>query len=365
MVSLILSVSYLKMKTVSEIKRYEELDALRGIAALIVVLFHITLDKKEAQFGFKLGTTGVDLFFIISGFVILMSITKVKTSADFVINRVSRLYPTYWACVTFTFILICAVSLYEHNKIPFLQYVGNLTMFQFYLRINDLDGPYWTMIVEMLFYIGVLFLFHYKLLKNLNVFGISFILSLIIFVTFFNTISINRVLGIIPLLQFIPLFFAGTVFYRMYIEGNNLKNYGILTLCLIVQIYIFDYSGRSHMYISHFEYAMMMIIYFSLFVLFINGKLRFIVSKLTLFLGKISFALYLIHQYISVNLIIPIAVNHFGINFWIASFCISLPVVIMLATLITYYIEIPFSKKMKEKLKTKFCTKLKPSHQLT
>ena len=83
--------------------RYQELDALRGIAAIMVVLFHFTMGRKEANLGFKLGTTGVDMFFIISGFVIFMSINKVKTSGEFIINRISRLYPTYWACVTFTF----------------------------------------------------------------------------------------------------------------------------------------------------------------------------------------------------------------------------------------------------------------------
>lgn len=87
-------------------KRYEELDALRRIAALMVVFFHFTLGRPEAKLGFKLGTTGVDLFFIISGLVIFMSLTRVKTSLDFVINRVSRLYPTYWTCATFTFIVI-------------------------------------------------------------------------------------------------------------------------------------------------------------------------------------------------------------------------------------------------------------------
>ena len=87
-------------------KRFHELDALRGIAALMVVFFHFTIGRAEAKLGFKLGTTGVDLFFIISGFVIFMSLSKVKSSLDFVINRVSRLYPTYWVSVTFTFILI-------------------------------------------------------------------------------------------------------------------------------------------------------------------------------------------------------------------------------------------------------------------
>src|SRR4051812_39368993 len=87
-------------------KRYEELDALRGIASLMVVFFHYTMGRPQADVGFVLGTTGVDLFFIISGFVIFMSLNKITRSTDFIINRVSRLYPTYWTAVTFTFVIL-------------------------------------------------------------------------------------------------------------------------------------------------------------------------------------------------------------------------------------------------------------------
>lgn len=61
------------MNNTIQSNRYTELDALRGIAALMVVFFHFTMDRPQGQMGFKLGVTGVDLFFIISGFVIFMS----------------------------------------------------------------------------------------------------------------------------------------------------------------------------------------------------------------------------------------------------------------------------------------------------
>ena len=339
--------------------RFKELDALRGIAALMVVFFHLTIGRPEAKLGFKLGTTGVDLFFIISGFVIFMSLTKVKTSVDFIINRVSRLYPTYWVSVTFTFILILIASFYNNDgllKTNIIHYLGNMTMFQFYLRIPNLDGPYWTMIIEMIFYLGILLLFHFKQLKYLNKIGITLsILVVILSLFFYNNTIIKNILTIIPLLKYIPLFFAGTVFYKIYSFKNKLfENYLILLLCLICQILLFNCLGKSHDFINQKEYAIMIVVYFGLFTLFVNDKLYFIVSKGTLFLGKISFALYLIHQYISIHVIIPYFTEVLLVNFWIASIFISLPVVIILASIITYYIEVPFSKKMKEKLKSKF-----------
>ena len=73
-------------------KRFQELDALRGLAALMVVFFHFTKGRNEADLGFKLGTTGVDLFFVISGFVILLSIEHIEKSGQFIINRIRLIY---------------------------------------------------------------------------------------------------------------------------------------------------------------------------------------------------------------------------------------------------------------------------------
>ena len=331
--------------------RYQELDALRGLAALMVVLFHFTMYRKEAMLGFKLGTTGVDLFFIISGFVIFMSLTKANNSKEFIINRISRLYPTYWACVTFTFILVIANSILKHKEVQFAQYIANMTMFQYYLKIPDIDGPYWTMIIEMIFYIAILSLFHFRLIKYLKLIGLTLTIAMVVIAFFINSIFLNFLIDKLPLLHFISLFFAGTIFYKIYTERKNtMENYCIISICLVCQILLFNYTGRSKRFISHNEYAVMLTFYFLLFTLFVNGKLKFIVSKASLFLGKISFALYLIHQKISINLIIPILVNKFNVNFWIASFFVALPIVIGLATIITFYIEIPLSKKMKEKL---------------
>lgn len=332
--------------------RYQELDALRGLAALMVVIFHFTMGRTEAQLGFKLGTTGVDLFFIISGFVIFMSLNRITTSGDFIINRLSRLYPTYWTCVSFTFFLISILALLKHRDIPFMHFIANMTMFQYYFGVNDLDGPYWTMIIEMIFYIGIITLFHFGLLKYINFIGVVFSVAVVAFQLFLPITIYNKLLNIIPLLRFIPLFFAGTIFYKIFTDRHKLiKKYTLLILCLICQIMMFNFAGKSSIFITHVEYSIMLTLYFILFTLFVHGKLRFIVTRTTLFLGKISFALYLIHQYTSIHIIIFLT-NNAKINFWIASICISLPIVIGLATLITYYIEIPFSKKMRENLRS-------------
>lgn len=198
---------------VDKSNRYLELDALRGIAALMVVFFHFTMGREESQLGFKLGTTGVDLFFIISGFVIFMSLTKVKTSRDFIIYRMSRLYPTYWTCVSFSFILVSIVELYKKHSIPFGQYFVNMSMFQYYFKIPNLDGSYWTLIIEMIFYISILVLYHFKWLKYLNFFGVTLSITLIGLTYFFGKSTLlHRIFVVMPLFQFVPLFLAGIIY---------------------------------------------------------------------------------------------------------------------------------------------------------
>ena len=127
-------------------------------------------------------------------------------------------------------------------------------------------------------------------------------------------------------------------------------NYTILCICYVCQILFFIDFERS--FITQMEYACMLTLYFLFFILFVHGKLKFIVSKTTLFLGKISFSLYLIHQCIATRFIIPLCINRFHINLWVVIFCIALPLVIALATLVTYYIDVPLSLKMKQKLRS-------------
>ncbi|MBL4586626.1 MAG: acyltransferase [Flavobacteriales bacterium] len=342
----------------SQSRRFEELDALRGMAALMVVLFHLTQERPQAELGFKLGITGVDLFFIISGFVIFMSVSKVKSSLDFAVIRISRLYPTYWASVTFTFLLIIVLNMCgytDSHSIDVVKYLANMTMFQFYFDVGNLDGPYWTMITEMLFYIGILLLIRFKFLHSISSIGVVLTVGVSSVVYFgFQTPAVTEIIEIIPLLQFFPLFFAGIVFYQIHQQKEGIiKKYAVILVCFVAQVLLYDH-GRAQYFLTEMEYAIMLAIYFALFILFINGRLRFIVSKVTLFLGNISFALYLIHNYTAKRVLLPFLVEEHGMNFWFATIFICIPTVIILASAITYGIDVPGRRLMKRKLRKVF-----------
>ena len=83
--------------------RFRELDGFRGLAAITVVIYHLGVPATEnyprtapSPYDIALGELGVQLFFIISGFVILLSAIKSGSALKFAISRFSRIYPTYW-----------------------------------------------------------------------------------------------------------------------------------------------------------------------------------------------------------------------------------------------------------------------------
>lgn len=151
--------------------RFSLLDGLRFAAALGVVLFHFTAKQQNAWGGrsvpeifpylhtfTSLGYYGVHLFFVISGFVILMTAWG-KDIPSYVASRISRLYPAYIVSVLAVSTLLGAIWL-NQKHLTVYQVAVNLTMTQGAFGIDHIDGVYWTLWVELRFYIliGILML---------------------------------------------------------------------------------------------------------------------------------------------------------------------------------------------------------------
>ncbi|NHQ58080.1 acyltransferase [Micrococcus luteus] len=146
--------------------RFRELDGLRGIAALAVVFSHYAAqhnshfpEDPQPFHGFEWGAAGVQLFFIISGFVILMSARRASRPSDFAISRAARLYPPYWISLVFAVVLLL---LHPVPGFPFTwgQALLNLTMVQRWVGVDNVVDVYWTLAVEMQFYVIILILLY-------------------------------------------------------------------------------------------------------------------------------------------------------------------------------------------------------------
>lgn len=332
--------------------RVHELDTFRGIAAIMVVLFHFSMNRFLPYFSnfLRLGNTGVELFFMISGFVIFMTLQYVKSGREFIINRLSRLYPTYWLVVTLTFCLIilnCYLSFHDLHLVNINQYLINMTMFQHYFHVPDLDDPYWTMIVEMNFYIIMFCLYKANFLNKIKTIGLIVSVLIVLFVKLATGSLLACVLYYMPILPYWPLFILGILFYKIYINEIYLKkNLFFIAVLLGCQIILHDFI-RNKGYTSRFEYTAMLVIYTTLFTLFVLNKLKFIVTRISGFFGKISYPLYLIHQYLSLYVIIPLLMFKLHLRFLLSAF-ITLALIIILATLISTYIEVPVRNRIKK-----------------
>ncbi|MES5099195.1 acyltransferase [Agrobacterium sp. BA1120] len=143
--------------------RYENIDALRAIAALAVVVQHFFGDIiREAtdQQGvavhvasssvsyFDAGRFGVVLFFLISGFVVPFSIKGSYPLHRFAISRFVRLFPAMWLAL----FCLAAASLFHGQTLSLPTFLANMTMLPASFRQPWMSGAYWTLTIELVFY---------------------------------------------------------------------------------------------------------------------------------------------------------------------------------------------------------------------
>jgi peptidoglycan/LPS O-acetylase OafA/YrhL len=157
-----------------ESRRIASLDGLRTIAILAVVAFHYCYRwgpplNPESLYpygaalaglpGVRLGQYGVHLFFVISGFVIAMTLERCRTPREFVVRRYARLAP---AMLLFSAITFVAMKTIPHAPFPeraawfasSLTFIGpvNLNRIAPAIGFQSIDGVYWSLYVEVQFY---------------------------------------------------------------------------------------------------------------------------------------------------------------------------------------------------------------------
>ena len=138
--------------------RLRELDGLRGIAALAVALYHYSYFIQFMVPGTALpslqlrwGCDGVKLFFAISGFAMLATLQRTRDLTDFAYARARRLLPEYWVAMALTAAIAWALGPTRLQVDP-LHWLANLPLLQNWTGVPMVDGVYWTLNIEILFY---------------------------------------------------------------------------------------------------------------------------------------------------------------------------------------------------------------------
>lgn len=136
--------------------RLDFLDAVRGFASLLVVVHH-TLESLSSDYTkwshnhVDLGRVGITAFFLVSGYVVGLTLSK-QTPRTFVVRRFWRLYPIYWLS-TLVWVAVWYATGHSVNwDLGVLTVGANVLMVQGFVGLYSILGPAWTLGVEIAFY---------------------------------------------------------------------------------------------------------------------------------------------------------------------------------------------------------------------
>ncbi len=269
---------------------------------------------------------------MISGFVILMTLERTRRPLDFVVSRFSRLYPAYWVAVLLTFLVVTFFGL-PGREVSVGEAAVNLTMLQGFISLPSVDGVYWILQIELTFYAIMLVMFAIKQLKHVEVLAIVWLAAS--FVHHLVTDLGIHIPGADTLLLggYVGFFTAGIMFYRIRNNQATWRSHAIILLSFLIQ----SQAGERSLTIAA-------AIFFAVFYVFVYGKLSILAVRPLLFLGAISYPLYLVHQnigYVILRWLYSVDVSPF-----FAVPC-ALVIIFGIATGITYLVERPASTKIR------------------
>lgn len=264
------------------------INSMRGIAALMVCLFHFVstttgLFDQNTQNVFSFGKFGVHIFFVISGFVIPLSMLKDKYEMNkfpsFFAKRVTRIEPPYLVSL-----LLVILYTYVRNFIPGVNKVDLTPDFStvllhlgylvpFVKEADWLTPVYWTLAIEFQYYL-IISLLMPLITLNITSRSLSFLAMLLLGLFIKDS-------GFIFI--WFPLFVMGIYSALYWVKKIEIKELVIgVSICLLLLSYL-------HSLVE---------VLFGLLSVIVILKFHYLSSKIGNFFGSISYSLYLLHSII-------------------------------------------------------------------
>lgn len=307
-------------------KKLDFLQAFRGIAALMIVILHSRINypanesNQISNWLFSAGGAGVDLFFIISGFIMVYTTKKSDGtflySTQFAIKRITRIVPVYFI-VSFVFYILMLIAYKSINATYHFNFVDLLKSYLFIpLDLSSASPPFfgspvlhvgWSLNYEMYFYLIIFISLIFKRFRWL-IFSTWIIVTLIVLptiltneFTFIGTHSYNfdGYLNIItsPLIwEFVIGVVIGWIYFTPLKFPNPLVARYIAWISVAFTFWWIISGIKGGVGITHWGFPLAIMVF--CFVI-ASKTYDFKVPKGLIWLGNISFSLYLVHPIIT------------------------------------------------------------------
>lgn len=286
------------------------INTLRFISAIMVIFYHFTftfyhgdlsyIDIPVLRYLSHYGYLGVDIFFIISGFVISLS-AEGRNAYTFFKSRIGRLYPVFWISAIITTLFLVFGGHLIDSDMTWWRFWTNMTMIPtiFFDKstIDFLDGAYWTLAIEMKFYFVILLLLILKQFKRIE--KITIPLS---FLMLYSAIFLN--IKVDSDLIWIPNFIAGIIFYKIYKNGlNTWRIFALINTFIASLIFATNRApslteGYGELFKSS-TITMYILFSYIIFLLISLNKIKIPNNKYINILGLLTYPIYLLHQQIA------------------------------------------------------------------
>jgi peptidoglycan/LPS O-acetylase OafA/YrhL len=321
--------------------RVLEIDACRGIAALCVAVAHLWL-HFDLIYGYDdLSPQAADhpvlvtlasrapvcFFFLISGYVISLSVDASRSAHRFLLGRIARLYPAYWAAVALTASVI-AIAPGLGGEISIEQVASNTLMIQNWFGAANIDPGYWSLAHEAMFY--VLMAAAFPLVaqnpKGLARFSAIWLaVSAVAYAVAPDTVAKTPILS--QALLYAP-FFIGGVGFRLWASGERSAFVAVLIAASLAAS-----ATRIPVYGAPVAVGL-----FATFYAVVFGRAKALAIPPLLILGRISYSLYLTH--LAPGYAVILAAEGLGAPS-ILSFAAGLLAAVFCACLVHSFVEAP------------------------
>lgn len=317
---------------VPDTQRLIALDGLRGLAALTVVLAHFSVRWSEAVNGESLYPYGdgyaalwgpfsdlllfgVNLFFVVSGFVIVRMLRHSTGIADFMLRRLARIWPLLFLCATATALII------NFSGFPFrfdttrnwevtpFEYIASLLLIDPGVLgsivgrpwASWVDGVYWTLWVDVRFYIVITLIFW--VFQDTRQFafawvGLQFTSLAVLLLLLFTPLKVPIVISLLLQPEFLAWFTVG-IAGAYFIEDPKSRMGRLLAVSAAVTM-LFNalaaslvIPGKTWLQII----ALYTIVLTPFILIIVNSRLTFLfINPVALTLGMASYPLYIFHE---------------------------------------------------------------------